>query len=170
MTEPTINAYGRVTRNGIQKLATRTKGREMIRFNFSIFVESNEVTLADGRPVDDPEKRRRRPWWVTCIVMSRRPYQYAESLQAFDYCSVVGRLGRRRWIGDDGKERENWAIFVDNIAIMRPGFQMSMESEDDSPDPDNAEPPIAVDANIEPTDAAEDLDQAAEATPAAQEA
>ena len=120
MTKPVACVYARVARNGVRKGKTR-KGRPMVVFTASVLVEERQPTNGKGRPLSDPADRRRKHWWLMCVVVNPQYLAQAETLAPGEYSSLMGRLERRRWKGDDGKWREDWTLFVDSMASFAPG-------------------------------------------------
>ena len=175
MTKPVACVYARVTRNGVRKGKTR-KGRPMVVFTASVLVEERQPTSGKGRPLSDPQDRRRKPWWLMCVVVNPQYLAQAEALAPGDYSTLMGRLERRRWKGDDAKWREDWTLFVDSMASFAPGRypvpptvagadDAALNGGGDDPDPGPAPDPEDVPDPDDDADADTDADTDEEPEP-----
>ncbi len=104
------------------KAITTSSGRAMATASLAVSIE--EHGNADPPPL-----------WLNVIAFARLAEELLRHHKG-DLLSVAGKLQRKRWVGQDGQERERWEVVADVIIsarTVRPGGGRKRENERSGP-------------------------------------
>ena len=121
-----ITAAGNASRNA--ELKQSSNGNEYAVVNMA-------VTIEDKRDdTDNPP-----PWWLRIMAFGRSADQLC-AVEKGDRLVVTGTLKRSRYTSNDGKPRESWTVFADQVHAVRRPPQDNATTGPAGDDPNRGDP------------------------------